>query len=82
VAKGIYEDHLEGLSLYGDFTGFRILEAIVVREGVYRFEVLLEAPEDTFENLSVGAGEGLDGTQRAAVILSATAPSNAPSSGI
>jgi hypothetical protein len=86
VAKGIYEDHLEGLSLYGDFTGFRILEAIVVREGVYRFEVLLqgqsEDPQYTFENLSVGAGEGLDGTQRAALILSATAPSNAPSSGI
>jgi hypothetical protein len=82
VAKGIYDEHVEGLSLYGDFIGFRVLDSIVVREGVYRFEVLLEAPEDTFENLSVGAGEGLDGTQRAAVILSATAPSNAPSSGI
>jgi hypothetical protein len=82
LAKGIYDDHVEGLSLYGDFTGFRVLDAIVVREGVYRFEILLEAPEDTFENLSVGAGEGLDGTQRAAVILSATAPSKAPSSGI
>lgn len=82
VAKGIYDDHVEGLSLYGDFTGFRILDSVVVREGVYRFEVLLEAPQDTFENLSVGAGEALDGTQRAALILSATAPSNAPSSGI
>jgi hypothetical protein len=83
VAKGIYEDHLEGLSLYGDFTGFRILNAIVVREGVYRFEVLLEvsnAGADTqyrFENLSVGAGESLDGTQRAALILSTTVPSSA-----
>jgi hypothetical protein len=88
VAKGIYEDHIEGVSLYGDFTGFRILEAIVVREGVYRFEVLLQGPGSEpdadpryrFENLSVGAGEGLDGTQRPAVILSTTAPSNAPSS--
>jgi hypothetical protein len=80
LAKGIYDDHVEGLSLYGDFTSFRVLDSIVVREGEYRFEILLEGPEDTFENLSVGAGVGVDGTQRAALILSATAPSNAPSS--
>jgi hypothetical protein len=84
VAKGTYDEHVEGLSLYGDFTGFRVLESIVVREGVYRFEILLEAPgsepQARFENLSVGAGGDVDGTQRAALILSATAPSNAPSS--
>jgi hypothetical protein len=89
VAKGTYEDHVEGISLYGDFTGFRILEAIIVREGVYRFEILLEGtssepgeePRSRFENLSVGAGEALDGTQRAALILSVTVPSDADSSG-
>jgi hypothetical protein len=90
VAKGIYEEHLEGLSLYGDFIGFRVLDSIVVREGVYRFEVLLQGPGSEpdadpryrFENLSVGAGEALDGTQRAALILSTTAPSDTPSTGI
>lgn len=88
VAKRTYDEHVEGLSLYGDFTGFRILEAIVVREGVYRFEVLLQGPSSEpgadpryrFENLSVGAGQALDGTQRAVLILSTTAPSNSPSS--